>query len=178
MTDQTVLLLWQFISAVVIPHAIQWLKGQTWFPFANFTSSSLNRVFSWMVATLTGLGLGFTFDHTSGTFTITGLTLSGIIAGLTHVGTQLALNHTAYKLLVAPPQSGVQQAINRDAGTPNAVGIPAEQPKPQPSYVGQQWASTGIFESLPGDPTPDGATDPSGKYVKHADGAVKFYTLK
>lgn len=156
MSNETVLLLWQFVSAVATPRIIEKLKSVKAFPFANFQSSSLNRVFSWTVAAITGLGLGFHFDSALGQFTITGLTAAGIIAGLTHMAVQISANHATYKLLVAPPLSGLQQAINRDAGTPNALPSASLAPA---SPVGRAYPnSTHIFTVLPGDLTPVGET--------------------
>ncbi len=168
MSNETVLLLWQFISAVAIPHVIQFLKGQKWFPLANFNNGTLNRLFSWTVAAFTGLGLGISFDRNAGIFSITGLTVAGLIAGMTHMFAQVAANHVTYKVLVAPPQSGVQQAINRDAGTPNAVAvIPAPLPPP-PSVGAALPGSKHVFSAAPGDAHKVGDTVDVGgqKYLK------------
>lgn len=171
----------QALLAMAIPNVIQWLKGTSWFPFANFSGGSINRVFSWTIAAATGLGIAFKYDPAVGSVLITGLTIAGITHGLGHVVFQLLANHYVYKTIVAPPLPGLQQAINRDTGTlatASAPAAPPEPPKPPPTYVGAQIpGATDLFVSLAGDLTPIG-TDVTvgGKVYTRISSA--YYELK
>lgn len=150
----------QAMFALAIPRIIEWLKGQKWFPFANFSGGSINRVFSWTVAALTGLGIAFKYDPSVGSVLITGLTIQGITNGLGHIVFQILANHFIYKATVAPALPGLQQAINRDTGTTNAVPVTAvvpvapAVPATQPSPIGPAVpGSKHCFTAAPGDTT-------------------------
>jgi hypothetical protein len=142
--------------AILIPLALQWLKAQPWFPFMNYKGGSLNRVVSWTIAALTGIGIGFDYNSALGSLTITGLTVAGILGGIHHAVIQLAMNHAAYKTIVAPPPSGEVQDAERKGA--KAVTF---------SFVGTPLApGSKMCSVLPGDATKVGDKDPSGKYTK------------
>lgn len=68
------------VSAIVVA-VIQWLKKATWIPFVNQHSAGINRAISWGAAFISGAGLHYSYTGVdNGTLTITGLTLSSIMA--------------------------------------------------------------------------------------------------
>lgn len=155
---------WQALVAMMIPPAIQYLKGQPWFPFANLEGTSVNRWFSWFVAAAFGLGIGFKFNAEMGQLVISGLSWSAIQSALLHGGLQVGAHHYIYKGFIAPPLPGIQQAINR------AVSLAGVQPFP--SFVGDPIGdSATIFSVKSGDPTPIGHTVTSDgfEFVKRSD---------
>lgn len=107
--------------AVALPYILQWLKGQRWFPLLSYTSDNLNRWMTALVAVAMGFGIGINFNQAAGVLTVTGLTLAGLSAGVQHALVQWAMQHGAYKTLIAPPMPGAVQATKRSA--PDAVVI-------------------------------------------------------
>jgi hypothetical protein len=153
----------QAFLAIVIPQVVQLLKSVPWFPFANFSSGSLNRVFSWFVAAATGLGIAFKYDPAVGQLLITGLTLAGITQGVGHMLFQLAINHASYKAMIAPPLPGIQQALARDTGVLVPIGghdstkePPVPAPVPEFSVGAAIDGTTHLFNADPRDPLPIG----------------------
>lgn len=107
--------------AVVMPYLFQWLKGQRWFPLLSYTSDNMNRWITALLAAFAGFGIGMNFNSVAGVLTISGLTVAGISAGVQHALVQWAMQHGAYKTLIAPPLPGAVQATKRSA--PNATII-------------------------------------------------------
>lgn len=69
----------QLTMSSVVVMLIQWVKGTKLFPFVNENTASLNRVIGWLAAGGAAIGLHLAFDSTSGTLTITGLTLTTML---------------------------------------------------------------------------------------------------
>lgn len=136
--------------AVMIPVILQWLKGQNWFPLLNYHNGTLNRIISWSIGALAGLGIGISYNSTAGMLTITGLTMAGLATGIQHAIVQIALNHGMYKAIVAPPLPGIQQAIQRDNGGSVPALVP---PPPPPSKVGDPINNSHILFSVKNDDT-------------------------
>ena len=112
----------QHISlAVVTPYLLQWLKGQKWFPFLSYTSGTMNRWITALVAAAAGFGIGVSFNSDAGVLTVTGLTLAGLWAGTQHAIVQWAMQHGAYKTLIAPALPGAVQATERAQPTAKII---------------------------------------------------------
>jgi hypothetical protein len=103
----------QATLAVGVSYLLQWLKGRPWFPLLNYNSESMNRWITGFAALLTSIGIQVSFNAGAGVLTITGLTAAGIGAGLQHVGFQWALQHSVYKMMIAPALPGAVQATER-----------------------------------------------------------------
>lgn len=65
------------INAIAV-FVIQHVKESKWFPWLTVETSKLNRIAAIAIAGLATLGVNYSFDHTTGTLMITGLTLTGI----------------------------------------------------------------------------------------------------
>jgi hypothetical protein len=57
---------------------VQWLKNSKWIPFMDQHTSTINRIVSWAAAFCSATGIHYTFDHGTGTLTLTGLTVMGL----------------------------------------------------------------------------------------------------
>lgn len=118
----------QATLAVAMPYLLQWLKGRAWFPFMSYTSGTMNRWMTALIAFLTSLGIHTVYDASAGTILISGLTLAGIAGGVQHAALQWAGQHFVYKALIAPPLAGATQAASR--AEPTAVVLePMVDPK-------------------------------------------------
>lgn len=113
----------QVALAVLMPIVLQWLKAQRWFAFMNFHGGKLNATTAAIAALLGGLGIGFQFNYDTHQLIVSGLSWAAVWAAAQHWLIQWAMQHAAYKTIIAPPQAGVVQAQQRDTVT-------AEQPKP------------------------------------------------
>lgn len=118
----------QLSLALLVPYILQWLKGQKWFTLMDYQSGVTNRIISALVAGAAGFGVAFSFNSAAGALTITGLTVAGVWQGALHIAQQFLMQHAAYKVLIAPPQTGLAQAVVRDA-VAGAVGesVPAKK---------------------------------------------------
>ena len=100
----------QLAVAYATSTAIKWLKYQSWFPLMQQEAAVLNRIFAALVAFIAGVGIHYTFDATSGTMVITGLTVSGIFHGLWAWFEQFAIQQGVFKVIVQPEEMRQQQA--------------------------------------------------------------------
>lgn len=95
----------QIPTAIVTSYVIEWLKRQSWFPFAKANELWLNRIMSGIAALTTAGAIHYTFAP-NGDFT-----LNGNIYALIHVlwatTQQYALQHASYKMLIAPPAAPI-----------------------------------------------------------------------
>lgn len=87
------------VNAVTV-FLLQLLKNSKWFPWLTTESAKLNRWIAIVAAGLASIGVNSTFDHTTGTLVITGLTLISIWHGLcqwvvSFVGQQVIFKATA-----------------------------------------------------------------------------------
>jgi hypothetical protein len=105
----------QATIAVFVSFAIQWLKKSSWFPFLTVETEKFNRWVSVIVAALSGFGIYATWA--SGTLSVTGVTAANVLHALTHGVQQFALQHAAYRTLIAPPLPGAVQAQQREQTT-------------------------------------------------------------
>ena len=79
---------------------IQWLKGQSWFPFCNDDTAALNRATSMVMSVVAAIGLHLTFDSTAGVLTVTGLTLTNMLHAAWASVQQYAITQAAYKGII------------------------------------------------------------------------------
>lgn len=70
----------QFTASAVSVFVINWLKGQKWLPFVNANSKWLNRTIA--LATSGASAMGIHWAWSAGTLTVTGLSLTAILAGV------------------------------------------------------------------------------------------------
>lgn len=99
---ETELLTSQFTAGYAISALVEWLKGQTWFPFASVGNARLNRAFAMATALVAAFGLHATFDSNVGVLTITGLTASNIVHSIWAWIQQYAIQQFMYKGIVKP----------------------------------------------------------------------------
>jgi len=104
----------QFILAYATTFILQWLKEKPWFPWISYETEKLNKLVSYTVAFLTGLGVYVVFDKAAGVLTISGLTLANLYHALTHMGGQLVLQQVAYRHIASPPLPGRMQSTDRE----------------------------------------------------------------
>lgn len=122
------------LLAMVVPFILQWMKGSKFFPFISYAGGWMNRIVAAIVAGLLGLGVAFNFNDDTGTLTVTGLTLATLWPAAQHIAFQIMSQHTVYKLVVAPPMSGIMQAQVRDAATVGETKVPATDPPTIPDF--------------------------------------------
>lgn len=106
----------QLTIGMVVPFVMQWLKSQSWFPLASLSGGWLNRITAAVIAIAAGFGITTHFQ--GGELTISGLTLPNIWSGIQHAVMQYMVAHTTYKMAIAPPLPGAEQAAQRAAGQP------------------------------------------------------------
>lgn len=110
----------QLTLALIVPFILQWVKRSNSFKWITLESGRLNTIVAATIATLGGLGIAFAFNADTGTLTITGLSIAGIWNGLQHVILQFMMQHTVYRLAIAPPLPGAVQAAKEAAKEPKA----------------------------------------------------------
>lgn len=120
-------------TAIIAAYGIQWLKSLKTVPFINYEAQNLNRALSILVATLSGAGIYFTFDHQAGTLMITGLTAVNAFHFVSHALQQFAMQHVTYKAAIAPPLPGVTQDQIRKNGHGDPPANAAQQPPAAPN---------------------------------------------
>ena len=95
----------QIPTSIITAYMIEWLKHQTWFPFAKVNELWLNRVMSGIAALVTAGAIHYTFAP-NGDFAFNG-NLYTTIHALWAATQQYALQHVVYKIAIAPPASPV-----------------------------------------------------------------------
>jgi hypothetical protein len=109
-TDTTAVLTASAVSVWII----QQLKSATWFKVLTPSTATLNRLASIIAAAATATGIHVAFS--AGTLTITGLTLTGIIAAVIAWFKSFVMNELIY-----------QGIANRAEATPVNGGQPAKR---------------------------------------------------
>jgi hypothetical protein len=97
----------QATLAVLVSFALQWLKNSKYFPWITVETQQLNRLLSVLIAFVSGFGIYATWGQ--GTLSISGLTAANLFHAGTHAVQQLAFQHAAYRVLIAPPMPGAMQ---------------------------------------------------------------------
>jgi len=98
-TDTTAVLTASAVSVWVI----QRLKHAAWFQMLTPSTATLNRLASFIAAAATATGIHVAFS--AGTLTITGLTLSGIVAAVIAWFKSYVMNELIYQGVVKKPTS-------------------------------------------------------------------------
>lgn len=91
----------QVALAWIAAHVIEYLKKQTWFPFARYGAFWLNAITSAVAAIVTAGAFSYTFA-TDGTFSLSG-NIYTIIGVLWNAVIQFTLQHTFFKTTISPP---------------------------------------------------------------------------
>jgi len=122
-TDATATLTASAISVYVI----QKLKNSGWFKLLTPDSKYMNIFASIVAAGVSATGINYTFNESTGTLTITGLTLTGILTMLWIWAKSFVINEVLYQGTVGAPsraanaaQTAVQQTL---AGVMQKVGV-------------------------------------------------------
>lgn len=95
----------QVALAWIASHLIEWLKKQTWFPFARYGAFWLNAITSGVAAIVSAGAFTYTFS-VDGTFSLEG-NIYTIIGILWNAVIQYALQHIFFKATIAPPPTPV-----------------------------------------------------------------------
>lgn len=95
----------QIPIAIISAYAIEWLKQQTWFPFAKMNALWLNRCTSAFAAFVTAGAIHYTFGA-NGDFSFTG-NIYTVIHGLWSAAQQYALQHVVFKVAISPPAAPI-----------------------------------------------------------------------
>jgi hypothetical protein len=88
--------------AIFVPILLQWVKGASWFPWINAQSAKLNALAGAVLASLAVAGIHFSWDTTTHTAALSGLTLSAVLVWLGAVAKQYLFQHAAYRLMYGP----------------------------------------------------------------------------
>lgn len=91
--------------AGIVARLIEWLKGQSWFPFAKFNAFWLNTACAGFAALVSAGAITWTFSET-GDFSMAG-NIYAIRHTLYLVVQQYVLQHFFYKSAIAPPPNPV-----------------------------------------------------------------------
>ncbi len=94
----------QIAVAYLTSNLLKVLKYQKWFPLMAQEAKVLNRIFAGFVAFVAAIGVHWTFDMTTGTMIITGLTMAGIAHAIWAWFEQFALQQGVFKLIVQPEE--------------------------------------------------------------------------
>ena len=86
---------------------IQWMKNTKLVPFMDQHSSGLNRFIGWLAALLSATGIHYTFNHDTGTLTLTGLTVMGLTHTAWDTTKSYAFQWLVYRGVVKGPAADV-----------------------------------------------------------------------
>lgn len=95
----------QVVLAWISSHLIEWLKNQTWFPFAKYGSFWLNSITSAVTALVASGAFTYafaadgTFQFGGNIYSIIGVTWNGLV--------QYALQYLFFKTTITPPPTPV-----------------------------------------------------------------------
>lgn len=120
----------QATIAIIVSFGLQWVKKSQYFPWITTKTENVNKWVSIAIAFFTGVGIFATWDH--GTLTITGLTASNALHAITRGIQQWVFQTTAYRTLIAPPPTGLVQAMleeRRIATTDRRRAVPPIEEK-------------------------------------------------
>jgi hypothetical protein len=106
----------QLSWAIIASYAIEYTKKLEVIPWVNYETQNLNRLVSMLVAAATSSGLAFIWNRQAGSLLITGISLSAIYHFISQTIQQYALQHAAYKALIAPSLPGPVQDVERKNG--------------------------------------------------------------
>lgn len=90
----------QLTLGVIVSYVIEWLKTSNRVPWLHDYSDRLNRIVSAVLAIVASLGIQYTYDATTGTLVLSGLTLSSLVPVAWEAIKQFVANEVAYKVVV------------------------------------------------------------------------------
>lgn len=99
----------QFITSAKVSGFVVWaiekLKTSQipWLNWINHNTAWVNRIVATVGAIATASGVSYTYDHTLGIITITGLTAAGMGTALWHVAQNYLMQHGWYKAVFETP---------------------------------------------------------------------------
>lgn len=94
----------QILLGTLVAYIFQWLKKAPWFPVLTEQSTKLWKfTLSCLVAVMSALGLGYSFDPVAGTILITGVSAASMWNALVAFGVSLLSQHGAYEMLINKP---------------------------------------------------------------------------
>jgi hypothetical protein len=111
----------QFTTGALTVAAMNWLKGQSWFPLVQAGKAKLNRSVAAFVAFCSSLGVHFVWNGAEHSLAIQGLTLSVIAASLYHWASQMATQEVIYQATKAKSDPAVVAAVAPEAKVQDAA---------------------------------------------------------
>ena len=103
---------------------IQWMKNTKYIPFMNQHSSAFNRFVGWVAAFLSATGIHYSFNHDTGTLTLTGLTAVALGHTVWDTTKSYAFQWLTYRGIVVPATATTQVASTLANVPPNAPVTP------------------------------------------------------
>jgi hypothetical protein len=97
------------LSAVSVV-VMQWIKGSKLFPFITATTDKLNKVVAAVLAGVTAIGVHYTYDATTATLTVVGLSWAALGHAAWHWLQSYAFQETIYKGAFHKPAPVVEPA--------------------------------------------------------------------
>ena len=101
----------QFTTGALTVAAMNWLKGQPWFPLVQAGKAKLNRSVAAFVALCGSLGIHFVWNPVDHSLLIQNLTLSVIGLSLYHWVSQMATQEVIYQATKAKSDPVVVAAV-------------------------------------------------------------------
>ncbi len=100
------LILSQFTASGIAVWLLQKIKGSPKIPQVTQQTDGLNRVLAVLLAALTagGITYGYAWEAGTLTFSIQGLTVTGILSFLWHIATSLTAQEVIYRGAVKKPE--------------------------------------------------------------------------
>lgn len=94
----------QVLLGTLVAYVLQWLKKAPWFPILTERSTAAWKfTLSCLVAVMSAMGLGYTFDPVAGTILITGVSAASLWNAIVAFGVSLLSQHGAYEMLINKP---------------------------------------------------------------------------
>lgn len=87
----------QVTLSTVVVVVMEWLKKASWFPWLTVQSEKVNKLIAIFLAAITAIGIHYTYDASTATLTLTGISLAALGHGLWHWLQSYAVQETVYK---------------------------------------------------------------------------------
>lgn len=88
----------QMSGATIAIMLVQWLKGQSWFPWANVDTARLNFLTAIIMAVLSSIVVSWSFQNGVFAASATGLSMASLKGALTAFLPQFAQQEILYRL--------------------------------------------------------------------------------
>lgn len=89
------------LSAVAVV-VMQWLKKASWFPWLTEQSGKIQNVVAAFTAAIVAIGVHYTYDSTTATLTITGISWAALGHGVWHWLQSYTFQETIYQAAFKP----------------------------------------------------------------------------